>query len=41
MLSRNLLSHLYDEKTSRDIYNKIKNEYIIEFKKLRERLEKI
>ena len=41
MLSRNLLSHLYDEKTSRDIYNKIKNEYIIEFKKLRERLEEI
>ena len=25
MLSRNLLSHLYDEKASRDIYNKIKS----------------
>ena len=41
MLSRNLLSHLYDEKASRDIYNKIKSEYIIEFKKLRDRLEEI
>lgn len=41
MLSRNLLSHLYEEKASRDIYNKIKSEYIIEFKKLRDRLEEI
>lgn len=39
MLSRNLLAHLYDEKTSRDIYNKIKNDYIFEFEKLKENLE--
>lgn len=41
MLSRNLLSHLYDEKTSREIYEKIKNDYIVEFKKLRDTLEGI
>ena len=41
MLARNSLAHIYDEQQSREIYNKIKNEYIIEFKKLRERLEKI
>lgn len=28
MLSRNMLSHMYDEKQSRDIYSKIKNTYI-------------
>ncbi len=41
MLSRNSLAHLYDEKTSRDIYQKIKTEYIQEFKKLKETLEGI
>lgn len=41
MLSRNSLAHLYDEKTSRNIYQKIKTEYIQEFKKLRETLEGI
>ena len=41
MLSRNLLAHLYDEKTSRSIYEKIKTEYIQEFKKLKEKLEGI
>ena len=41
MLSRNSLAHLYDEKTSRNIYKKIKTEYIQEFKKLREKLEGI
>ena len=41
MLSRNSLSHIYDEKTSREIYNKIKNNYINLFTKLRERLENI
>lgn len=41
MLSRNSLAHLYDEKTSREIYKKIKEEYIQEFKKLREKLEGI
>lgn len=41
MLSRNSLAHLYDEKTSRNIYKKIKTEYIQEFKKLKETLEGI
>lgn len=41
MLSRNMLAHLYDEKTSREIYQKIKKDYIKEFKKLRQRLEEI
>lgn len=41
MLSRNELSHLYDEETSRRIYNDIKNKYIIEFKKLEEKFEQI
>ena len=41
MLSRNSLSHIYDEKTSREIYNKIKNNYINLFTRLRERLENI
>ena len=39
MLSRNALSHLYDKKISRDIYEKIKNEYVILFCNLREKLE--
>lgn len=34
MLSRNSLSHLYDEETSREIYDDIKNEYIFEIKEL-------
>ena len=41
MLSRNSLSHLYDEKTSREIYKKIKKIYIKEFVILRERLKEI
>ena len=41
MLSRNSLSHLYDEKTSREIYKKIKKEYIKEFVILREKLKEI
>lgn len=41
MLSRNELSHLYDEQASRRIYNDIKNKYIIEFKKLEEKFEQI
>ncbi len=41
MLSRNTLSHLYDEKTSRDIYEKIKNEYVKLFSDLKEKLELI
>lgn len=41
MLSRNSLAHLYDKKASRNIYKKIKEEYIEEFKKLKEELEGI
>ena len=41
MLARNELSHLYDEKTSRKIYDNIKNNYIKEFKKLEEKFEQI
>ena len=35
MLARNNLAHLYDEATSRKIYEEIKNEYIGLFKKLK------
>lgn len=38
MLDRNSLAHLYDEDTSRDIYNKIKEKYIKEFQKLERKL---
>lgn len=41
MLSRNSLSHMYDEKNSREIYNKIKDKYIIEFKKLEEKFKEV
>lgn len=41
MLSRNELSHIYDEQTARKIYDNIKNEYIKEFKKLEEKFEQI
>lgn len=41
MLSRNELSHIYDEQTSRKIYDNIKKEYIKEFKKLEEKFEQI
>lgn len=34
MLSRNELSHLYDEEASREIYNNIKDNYMSEIKKL-------
>ena len=34
MLARNSLSHLYNEETSRDIYNDIKDKYINELEKL-------
>ena len=36
MLARNTLSHLYDENESREIYEKVKNEYIILFLELLE-----
>lgn len=41
MLSRNKLSNLYDEQTSRRIYNDIKNKYILEFKNLEEKFKQI
>lgn len=41
MLARNSLSHIYDEKSSREIYVKIKNNYINLFVKLKEKLENI
>ena len=40
MLARNSLSHLYDEETSRKIYQDIKNKYIDLIKKLNDTLEK-
>lgn len=41
MLSRNSLSHLYDEETSRKIYNDIKNKYIQAFENLEAKFEEI
>lgn len=41
MLARNSLSHLYDEETSRNIYDKIKTCYIQAFKELEEKFENI
>ena len=41
MLSRNMLSHLYDEKASRDIFIKIKDEYIKLFSKLNEKYKNL
>lgn len=41
MLSQNQLSHIYDEKTSRDIYKKIVDEYIKLFEDLKSEFEKI
>jgi nucleotidyltransferase substrate binding protein (TIGR01987 family) len=41
MLSRNTLSHIYDEKTSREIYEYIKNECINLFEELKLELDKI
>ncbi len=39
MLDKNLLSHLYDEEKSREIYNNIKNNYLAEFEQLKHFLE--
>lgn len=41
MLSRNALSHFYDEKTSREIYEKIKINYINLFNELKEKFESL
>ena len=40
MLSRNSLSHLYDEGISREIYNQIKELYFKEIKNLENKLKK-
>ena len=40
MLARNSLSHLYNEETSRKVYNEIKEKYIYQIEKLIERLNK-
>ncbi len=39
MLSRDSLSHLYDEDTSREIYEQIKKLYFEEIKKLENKLK--
>lgn len=39
MLARNSLSHLYDEKESRKIYNNIKDKHIKLLRELKEKLE--
>ena len=41
MLDRNSLSHIYDEEISREIYDRIKNKYVIEFEKLKNKLEEL
>lgn len=41
MLARNSLSHLYDEETSREIYEEIKEKYIYEIEKLVNKLESL
>lgn len=41
MLARNELSHLYDEETSREIYDDIKKKYILELDKVTEKLKNI
>ena len=41
MLARNNLSHLYDEETSRVIYEEVKNSFIYEFKKLIKKLDEL
>lgn len=41
MLARNALSHLYDEETSREVYDDIKNVYIYEIEKLLKKLNEV
>lgn len=38
MLARNSLAHIYDEKTSREIYEKIKNQYVKLFEELKQKM---
>lgn len=39
MLDRNVLSHLYDEEKSREIYDNIKNKYLKQFDELKKFME--
>ena len=41
MLAKNNLAHIYDEKTSREIYNKINDKYVKLFEKLKEKFENV
>ena len=41
MISRSELSHLYDEETSREIFDDIKEKYILEINKLVKKLDTI
>jgi len=41
MISRNNLAHIYDEKTSREIYNKINQKYIKLFIELKQKMNNI
>lgn len=41
MISRNNLAHIYDEQTSREIYNKINEKYIKLFIGLKQKLDNI
>ena len=41
MLARNSLSHLYDEETSRAIYDNIKERYIKAFEELEQKFNEI
>lgn len=41
MISRNELSHLYDEETSREKFDDIKERYILEINKLVKKLDTI
>ena len=41
MLSRNSLSHLYEEGTSKEIYNDIKERFVKEFEKLENKFNEV
>ena len=41
MFSRNSLSHLYDEGTSKEIYNDIKERFVKEFEKLENKFNEV
>lgn len=41
MLARNSLAHLYDEEESRKVYKKIKEEYVVLLKDMKEKFEQL